>query len=184
VGTVTAQVYPGHVGVASERVVVVGWNAQWPAIARAETARIREVAAAAEHVGSTAVPGLPARPVIDLLVGVDSRGEEQRVGTALEAAGFTRSEGGERWDGVVLRRAGDPAIEVIVTDHDGAQWRDALALRDYLRRHPDEASSYGRSKRRWAEDRPTPDTYGERKRGTLETLTERARRWRLANPRG
>lgn len=171
-------------GAESERVVVVGWNAQWPAIARAETVRLRELAAAAEHVGSTAVPGLPARPVIDLMVGIDASGEEERVAAALEAAGFVRYEGGDPSVDVVLRRAGDPAIEATVTDHDGARWRDAVALRDYLRRHPDEASSYGRSKRRWAEDGPTPAAYAERKRATLETLTERARRWRLANPRG
>jgi dephospho-CoA kinase len=179
-----AQVYPGRMGAGSERVVVAGWNAQWPAIARAETAKLRELAAAAEHVGSTAVPGLPARPVIDLLVGVDASEDVERVAAALETAGFVRGEEGDSSAGVVLRRAGDPSIEVTVTDHDGSRWRDALALRDFLRRHPDETSAYGRSKRRWTEDGPTLATYTERKRTTLETLAERARRWRLANPRG
>ncbi|HEY7380739.1 MAG TPA: GrpB family protein [Gaiella sp.] len=164
-------------------VVVVSWNPQWPALARAETSRLAEVAHAVEHVGSTAVPGLPAVPVLDIAVGVDSmadRGED--VANAIESLGYERIADGEGF--IRLVRRGDRPVEVHVMEAGGELWKEAVAFRDYLRAHPDEASAYARAKRRAAEGGPTRDVYQERKRPTLETLMRRARSWKVSHPHG
>lgn len=167
-----------------DRVVVVAWNAQWPALARAEATRLAALVSVVEHVGSTAVPGMPSRPVLDLAAGVDSlTGHGEAVAAAFVATlGFERR--GTEGESIRLHRAGDPAIEVRVLESGGPLWRDAIAFRDYLRAHPDEASLYARTKRRAAEGGPTTAVYEERKRETLEMLQLRARRWKASHPRG
>jgi GrpB-like predicted nucleotidyltransferase (UPF0157 family) len=166
-----------------EPVAVVPWNPQWPALARAEAARLAEIAHAVEHVGSTAVPGLPAVPVLDLAVGVDSMANSgEDVAEAIEALGYERVESGERM--IRLLRRSDRSVEVHVVEAGGELWREAIAFRDYLRAHPDEASAYARSKRRAAEGGPEPAVYTERKRPTFETLVVRARSWKLSHPHG
>ena len=168
-----------------DTVVVVGWNPQWPAVARAEASKLTDVAAAVEHVGSTAVPGTPSRAVVDLLVGLESFSDSaDDVATAIVALGFERVSGSVEEGRIWLRRMGEPRVYVNVVEFGGHSWKDALALRDYLRRHSDEASSYARVKRRAAEGAPDVITYSQRKRETLERLTDRARSWKLSHPRG
>lgn len=168
-------------------VTIVGWDSQWPALARAEAARVAEVAAAVEHIGSTAVPGLVAIPVIDLIVGVDDAEQyADAVSAAIQGLGYRPVEETESigWVGIHLRRDGSPPFEVWVVEARGHEWKGAVAVRDYLRAHPDEASSYARAKRRAADGASTRDLYAERKRETLETIDARARRWKAQNPRG
>jgi GrpB-like predicted nucleotidyltransferase (UPF0157 family) len=162
-------------------IVVVQWNPQWPVLARREAARLAEIAHAVEHVGSTAVPGLPAVPVLDLVVGVDSMAQSgEDVAGAIEALGYERVQGGE--DMIRLVRTDERAVEVRVVEAGGDLWKEAIAFRDYLRAHADEASAYARAKRRAAEGGPTPEVYAERKRATAETLMRRARSWKLSHP--
>jgi GrpB-like predicted nucleotidyltransferase (UPF0157 family) len=164
-------------------VVVVQWNPQWPALARREAARLAEIAHAVEHVGSTAVPGLPAVPVLDLVVGVDSMPQSgEDVAEAVEALGYERLEASEEM--IRLVRSDDRPAEVRVVEAGGELWLEAIAFRDYLRAHPDEASAYARAKRRAAEGGPTPEVYAEGKRATAETLMRRARSWKLSHPHG
>ena len=167
-------------------VAVVGWDPQWPALARAEVTRLTAIAPAVEHVGSTAVPGLASIPVLDLVVGVDDADDyADAVGSAMERLGYRPVEATEAigWAGIHLRRDAQPPVDVWVVAAGGHEWKGAIAFRDYLRAHPDEASSYARAKRRAAEGAPTRDVYAERKRATMETLDLRARRWKAQHPR-
>jgi len=168
-----------------DTVAVVGWNPQWPAVARSEASKLAEVATAVEHVGSTAVPGMPSRAVVDLLVGLDTFPDNaDDVAAAIVEMGFERVSGTVDDGRIWLRRVGEPRVYVNVVEFGGASWKDTLALRDYLRKHPDEASAYARVKRRAAEDGPDVITYSQRKRETVEKLTDRAHGWRLSHPRG
>jgi GrpB-like predicted nucleotidyltransferase (UPF0157 family) len=75
-----------------QQVLLVDYNPEWPALYERERVRIEQalgaVALRIEHVGSTSVPGLAAKPVIDIVVVVADSSREQTYLPALEAAGY------------------------------------------------------------------------------------------------
>lgn len=102
-----------------------------------------------EHVGSTAVPGLPAKPVIDILVGVPVGEHVERAQAALERIGYLRDPDAERDDSRrrVFRKGSADLTEmrthhVHLTITGGDYWRRLLAFRDQLRRDPEAAAEY------------------------------------------
>jgi GrpB-like predicted nucleotidyltransferase (UPF0157 family)/acetyltransferase-like isoleucine patch superfamily enzyme len=102
------------------------------------------------HVGSTALPGSAADPVVDVLVGVhDPRPRSEHV-EALEGLGYERLPAGQdetRWQRVT---DDGHAVEVQILPTGSARFRDGLLLRDRLRAHPDEAAAYEAARRRGA----------------------------------
>lgn len=72
-------------------IVIVDYDPGWPARFEAERARVQRALGArvlrVEHIGSTAVPGLPARPIIDLLVAVEDPDDDAAISAALESVG-------------------------------------------------------------------------------------------------
>lgn len=144
---------------------VVDYDPGWPAAYGAEVARLRaalgDVIARAHHIGSTAVPGLAAKPVIDVLLEVRDLGSLDARDEAMRKIGYEpRGEygipgrryypkgGDRRTHHVHAFAAGDPHI----AEH--------LAFRDYLRECPDVAAAYARVKREAAaEHRYDPDGY-------------------------
>jgi len=132
-----------------------------------------------EHVGSTSVPGLSAKPVIDINILVRSTGELKKVISALEKAGYEH-----RGDlGIAGREAfGVTADGGIVTEivHnlyacvDGVPAvRNHLILRDYLKEHPDKAAEYGALKKKLAEKYPHDiDAYIEGKTDFIVSVLE------------
>ena len=138
-------------------VVIVEYDPQWPARFEEERRRIAAAlgprAVAVEHVGSTAVPGLGAKPIIDIMVGV--RG----LGSALEGClGPLQSIGYEYVPtlGIVDRRFFQRGMWPMHTHHlhlaefGGATWEDYLRFRDHLRAHAEVARQYLELKRRLA----------------------------------
>jgi GrpB-like predicted nucleotidyltransferase (UPF0157 family) len=115
----------------------------WPAVAH--------VAVAVEHVGSTAVPGLAAKPVIDVDVVVADAADVPAAITALESLGHAHQ--GEL--GVPGREAfsmlpGLPDHHLYVVVQGSPPHRDHVDLRDHLRAHPEAARRYAAEKRRLA----------------------------------
>lgn len=100
-----------------------------------------------QHVGSTAVPGLPAKPVIDLdLVVADPAAEEHYV-PALTAAGFVLRVREPWWHEHRMMRGLDPLANLHVFGPDAPEpWRHRL-FRDWLREHPDDRARYAAAKR-------------------------------------
>jgi dephospho-CoA kinase len=129
------------------RPVLVDADPTWPVQARRVIERVERVAGGrrAEHIGSTAVRGLPAKDVLDLQLGVASMTEADRLADALDAIGLPRLEGvdsdnpkpsdpdPELWR-KRLHQSADPGrlvnLHVRVTGSPG--WRYALLLRDWL----------------------------------------------------
>ena len=107
---------------------------------------MRGLARAIEHVGSTAVPELQAKPTIDILVGV---GDIDDVGgnaeTRLSRIGFEPRGGlgvpGRRYFLKVQRYPREFNVHVVRLG--GSLWHSTLAFRDHLREHPEEARAYG-----------------------------------------
>lgn len=134
-------------------------------------------AARIEHVGSTAVPGLTAKPVIDVQVSVADAGDESSYLLPLESAGLVLRlrETGHRFFWPPAAKPRDVHVHVCGA---GSPWeRDHLLFRDYLRTHPDVCARYAGLKsdliRRWNGDRPA---YGAAKTAfVLDTLGQAAR---------
>jgi len=140
------------------RVVVVDYDPCWPDAFEELAARVREavgdVALSVEHVGSTAVPGLPAKPVIDMDVVVRD-GDVPRVIERLAELGYAH-----RGDlGIAGREAfrapkGLRAHNLYVCPEQSPALLNHRAVRDHLRGNPDVARQYGALKRRLAEEFP------------------------------
>src|SRR5262245_35316949 len=134
-----------------ERVAVVAYDTAWPAQAQEEMARLRAVVGhrvrEIEHIGSTAVPGLAAKPIIDLQAGIVKPTSVPSLTPILAAAGY--EDLGEA--GVpgrhYFRRRQPPVAANLHIVWNRKLWRQNLTLRDYLRAYPEEADYYGRQKR-------------------------------------
>jgi GrpB-like predicted nucleotidyltransferase (UPF0157 family) len=138
-----------------EPVVIEDYDGSWPD--RFERLKVRllralaDSAVAVEHIGSTAVPGLPAKPIIDIDVVVSSDDEVSGAVERLASLGYEH----EGDLGVAGREAfrwpaGERRHHVYVVVEGSHAHRRHVLLRDYLRTHPDEAATYGELKREFA----------------------------------
>jgi len=108
------------------------------------------LAVAIEHVGSTAVPGLAAKPIIDIMVGVEEISIGERCVEPLDEAGYEfRGDAGFR-DHFFWRKGNPRLANIHMVEQDSEFWRDHIAFRDALRTAPDLAREYGVLKRRLA----------------------------------
>jgi ribonuclease-3 len=157
-----------------EPVQVVAADPRWSEQAAEEGARLRAALpdAQVEHVGSTAVPDLDAKPVIDLLVGVRELPPFLRL-PDYEALGEAGVPGR-----LYFRKRGPVSFDAQVVETGGPLWRGALLLRDYLRAHPEERERYAAKKRESVSAGATMLLrYSDEKAGLLVEMLDRARRW-------
>ena len=121
-------------GIERRELVLVAYNPSWPDCFEAERQRITEVlgprAVQIEHIGSTAVPGLAAKPIIDVLVTVASVSDETGYLACLTSAGYQLRT---REPGHRLFRTPDLGVHVHVLQHDDEAVAAYLDLRDRLR---------------------------------------------------
>ena len=136
-------------GLESGVVRLVEYDARWPALFVAERHRIRDacgtLALRLEHVGGTSIPGMCAKPVLDIAAGLPRDTRDYLA--ALEQAGYEYR--GER--GVPGRQffhRGQPrAYHLHLVEEGGPLWRDYLAFRDYLRADAEAARRFADVKR-------------------------------------
>jgi GrpB-like predicted nucleotidyltransferase (UPF0157 family) len=184
-GEVLAARYPGielHGSSGGDPVEVVPFDEAWAVSFEAWRSRLAgalgAVALRIEHVGSTAVPGLPAKPVVDVQVSVSDTGDEAAYRGTIEGLGLPlrAREPGHRY----FRPApGVPRdVQVHVCDAGGAWERAHLLFRDYLRADPATRDAYGDLKRslavRYRDDRVA---YNEAKTSFVLDALERAEEW-------
>jgi GrpB-like predicted nucleotidyltransferase (UPF0157 family) len=166
-----------------DRIVLTPYDPAWPSLFAELGAAMRTalgpVAIRIDHIGSTAIPGLAAKPIIDVQVSVAAldpveayRDPLERLGYVFRAANpdlskrYFREKPGERRTHIHVRRAGS--------------WSEQFALlfRDYLRTHDEDARLYEQTKRRLAEE------YGEDGHGYTDAkgpiiweIMQRASQW-------
>lgn len=129
------------------------------------------------HIGSTAVAGIQAKPIVDVLVELDAGGSVAAVASALEEAGFIKMSEGPRRASLNLGYTENGFAGRVCHVHvRGEGDNDELYFRDYLIEHPEVAKEYERLKlglwRRFSNDR---DAYTEAKGGFVREATARAR---------
>jgi GrpB-like predicted nucleotidyltransferase (UPF0157 family) len=147
-------------------VEVVAHNPDWSTGFASEEDRLRSglngLAFVAHHIGSTAVPGLPAKPIIDILVCVDDLCALDRHNASFVDLGYEVM--GEF--GIETRRyfrrnddMGRRTHHVHAFTHGSHHIERHLAFRDYLRAHPDLVMKYGALKRQLLAHSPDPEDY-------------------------
>lgn len=168
-----------------EPVRIVPYDPSWPALFAEERSRVMEAVGRwvedVEHVGSTAVPGLDAKPVIDVMVGLRSMQDAYPCVEPLVKLGYSYwAEGAEPRHRLFVRFAN---LERTARTHNlhlveagDRYWDERLLFRDYLRDHPATALAYARLKRelagRYREDR---EAYTAAKSGFVSGVVRRAR---------
>ena len=167
-------------------VVVVDPDPTWPDIYAQERNRVvgvlGPVALAVDHVGSTSVPGLPAKPVIDMLLQVPDSADEATYVPALEAVGLVLRIREPDWleHRVLYRRRvdGEPHdvnLHVLSPDRGAAEIGRMLAFRDWLRSHDDDRDRYAAVKRELAQRRwRYVQDYADAKTAVVEEILARA----------
>ncbi|EQD82430.1 hypothetical protein N599_30655, partial [Saccharopolyspora erythraea D] len=120
-------------------VTLVDYDPRWPELFRREADRVRgalgEAALRVEHVGSTSVPGLCAKPVIDMLLVVADSADEPSYVPALEAAGYALRIREPDWFEHRLFKGPDTAVNLHVFRAGCAEAARMLRFRDRLRAH-------------------------------------------------
>jgi len=132
-------------------ITLVEYDPRWPALFDREAARIRAVLGAAavrvEHVGSTSVPGLAAKPIIDMLLAVPDSADEPAYVPALEDAGYVLSIREPDWFEHRLFKGPDTDINLHVFTVGSAEIDQMLMFRDWLRADEADRDAYLRVKR-------------------------------------
>jgi GrpB-like predicted nucleotidyltransferase (UPF0157 family) len=158
-------------------VTLVPYDPDWPrrfeAIRADLTEALGQCAVRIEHIGSTAVPGLAAKPIIDILVTFAAVDDDDAYGPALEALGYELRvrEPGHR---MFRSPAKDVHVHGWAAGSDEAE--DYLLLRDRLRHSPNDREAYERVKRKLAcRDWPDVNYYARAKGPLISELLSRAR---------
>jgi GrpB-like predicted nucleotidyltransferase (UPF0157 family) len=169
----------------SDPVLVVPYDEAWPSLFLRERGRIEGAIGpwmeGIEHIGSTAVPGLAAKPVIDIMVGVGSLDDSPVIVGRLVGIGYEyvpeleRTMPSRRY----FRRltGGRRTHQIHLVERSNLGWWDRHVLfRDYLRSHPETVAEYGRLKCRLAERyRDDRQAYTEAKGDFISGVVVRAR---------
>ena len=167
-------------GLEPDVVRLVEYDPRWPGLFAAEARRIRDRCGALplrlEHVGGTSIPGMCAKPVLDIAAGRPRGTSIQDYIARLEQAGYEHR--GERGvPGREFFRRGKPrSYHLHLVEEDGPQWRDYLAFRDHLRADAEAARRFAHLKRvlaaRFSRDR---EAYTKAKSAHVEEVLRLAR---------
>ena len=167
------------------KVELVPHDPKWVSIAAAETDRVAkalgETLITIHHVGSTAIPGIVAKPTIDLMPIVHSLMEADEHEAEIRALGYEwRGEFGleGRRYCTLTDASGRRLFNVHVFEAGSPHARRMLCLRDYLRANPAEALAYGAEKQRAATLHPD-DTlaYNAEKEAWIQACEQRTQAW-------
>ena len=164
----------------SGKIQVVDYDRAWPELFRREADRIRAVlgdrVVLLEHVGSTSVPELAAKPIIDILLIVPDSSDEPAWLPDLEAAGYVLVIREPDWHQHRCLKGPDTNVNLHVYSPGCPEIERYLAFRDRLRRHPGDRAHYQRVKRELAaRDWTYVQEYADAKTEVVERIIARAR---------
>lgn len=148
-------------GLARKKVFIAKYDTTWPKAFEEEKKSLVKILGkdciAIEHIGSTSVPGLSAKPLVDIAVGVPSIRDKKKYVQMLEKAGYVHRPGFKRPNQHFVFAKGNTKVRthyIHVVKYGGAFWKKWLAFRDYLRAHPREAAKYAALKEILAKKHP------------------------------
>lgn len=169
------------------QVEVVPYDPRWPELYRAEAVRLAAALGAAalhlEHVGSTSVPDLPAKPVIDIHLTVANPAEEGAYGPAIERLGYALVHREPAWFEHRMFRLASPTVNLHVFGAGCPELDRCRLFRDWLRTDATDRELYAAAKlalaaRDWA----SVQDYAAAKSDIVAAIMRRAEAWRGRGP--
>ncbi len=162
-------------GVEQREIQIVDYDAAWPkkfeAHARVIADALGGSALRIEHVGSTSVPGLAAKPIIDILVVVPDSADESVYLPRLEAAGYVLRVREPDWNEHRMLRTPEKDVHVHIYSDGCPEIQRYLTFRDRLRRNIGDRRRYERTKRELAaREWPDMNDYAEAKTEVIESI--------------
>lgn len=162
---------------------LVDYDPQWPILYEEEKASIfgviGDLIVDIQHIGSTAVPGLGAKPIIDIMVAIRGLALVERCVQPLQAIGYEYlGEYGIPGRYYFRKPPGHPhsTYHIHMVERESDFWERHILFRGFLRAHPEEAQRYYELKRelatKFGSDR---DAYTEAKRSFIESVVNKAR---------
>ena len=167
----------------ADPILIVPYDPGWPELFAQLGAALRAALGATalriDHVGSTAVPGLDAKPVIDIQVSVPSLQALDSYRIPLEGIGYVfRADNPDRTKRYFRETPGQRRTHVHVRQAGSWSEQGTLLFRDYLRAHPDEATQYAALKYRLADQfRDERQRYVEAKEPFIWEILRKADHW-------
>ncbi|MCX5976682.1 MAG: GrpB family protein [Coprothermobacterota bacterium] len=167
----------------ADKVIIVAYDPQWPQLfsqlGAALRAALGETARRIDHIGSTAIPSLDAKPILDIQISVAAFEPLEVYRLPLEGLGYIfREENPERTKRYFREGPGQRRTHLHVRRWGSWPEQFALLFRDYLRMHPDEAKQYAALKYALAEKHgENRDAYTEAKTPFVWEVIRKADRW-------
>jgi GrpB-like predicted nucleotidyltransferase (UPF0157 family) len=160
-------------------ILLSDYDPAWPVLYEREASRIRallgEQVLLLEHAGSTAVPGLPAKPIIDIVLGVADPADEAAYVPPMEAGGYVVRIREPEWLQHRVFKGPDTDVNLHVFAADSPEIVRMLAFRDRLRSQADERERYLATKRELAARHWTyVQDYADAKGEVVEAIVARA----------
>src|ERR1700722_1951439 len=181
--TTEEQMQAAHVGVVRTHnapIQLMDYGAEWPALFIREAERVRAVLGERvlmiEHVGSTSVPGLAAKPIIDIILAVADSADEPAYVPAMESAGYLFHIRGPEWYQHRLAKGPDTSINLHVYSFGCPEMDKMLMFRDWLRSNDADREIYERTKRDLAKQTwKYVQNYADAKTSVVDEIVIRAR---------
>ena len=160
-------------------ITLVDYDPRWPELFEREEGRIRHVLGDAvvriEHTGSTSVPGLAAKPVIDITLAVPDSSDEESYVPQLEAAGYRLTIREPDWFEHRLFKGPDTNINLHVFSQGCTEIEQMVRFRDHLRRDEQDRALYEKTKRELAtREWRYVQNYADAKTQVVREILERA----------
>ncbi|MGE5073308.1 MAG: GrpB family protein [Anaerolineae bacterium] len=164
----------------TQKIQIVDYDPEWPRLFEREAQRIRgilgERVVMLEHVGSTSVPGLAAKPRIDMLLVVPDSSDKTSYVLPLEAAGYKLVIREPDWYEHRVFKGPDRDVNLHVFSPGCVEIERMLLFRDWLRSHPDDRGLYQITKRELAaKDWKYTQNYADAKTEVVEAIIARAK---------
>ena len=161
------------------RVQIVDYDPRWPELYKREASRVLaalgSIALRIEHTGSTSVPGLPAKPIIDMLLVVEDSADEDHYLPALESAGYQLHIREPEWYEHRMFKGPETDINLHVLSMGCAEIDRILMFRDWLRVNAANRDLYARTKLALAQKEwKSVQDYADAKTNIIEEIIARA----------
>lgn len=168
-------------------VELVEYDRSWPELFAREARRIEcalgRLALRIEHVGSTSIPGLAAKPIIDILLVVADSADENGYAGALSATGYVLRIREPDWYQHRMFKGEDPIVNLHVFSEDCPEIERMLLFRDWIRSNPADCALYERTKRELARrEWKYIQNYADAKGAVVEEIVGRAQACRHNSP--
>jgi GrpB-like predicted nucleotidyltransferase (UPF0157 family) len=162
------------------KIVIVDYDPRWPEQYATEARKIRgalgALALLLEHVGSTSVPNLAAKPILDIVLVVADSADEASYVPALEQTGYVLRNREPAWYEHRVLKGVEPTVNLHVFSPGCPETERMVRMRDWLRTHEDDRALYEKTKRELAQRTwKYVQNYADAKTAVVEAILARAR---------